>query len=82
MMMLGHDEHEIDTKNRTSTNSVSELQNTLEMLKKKQGRLWSRSILMSQIGVSSKLRCWAKMSMKQTQKIGLQQIHLLSSRTP
>ena len=32
--MLGQDEHETDMKNRTSTNSVSELTNTLEMLKK------------------------------------------------
>ena len=37
---------------------------------------------MSEIGGSSKFRCWAKMSMKQTRKIGLQRIQLLSSRTP
>ena len=32
--MLGQDEHETDTKNRTSTNSTSELTNPLEMVKK------------------------------------------------
>ena len=32
--MLGQDEHEIDRKNRTSTNSASELTNPLEMVKK------------------------------------------------
>ena len=37
-------------------------------------RLLNRSILMSKIGVSSKLRCWAMMSMKQTRKIELQRI--------
>ena len=66
MTMLGQDEHETYTKNRTSMNSTSELTNPLEMVKKKHVRLWNRSILMSGIGVSSKLRCWAKMSMKQT----------------
>ena len=49
---------------------------------KKHARLWNRSILMSEIGVWSKLRCWSKMSMKQTRKIGLQRIRVLSSRTP
>ena len=34
MTMLGQDEHEIDTINWTSTNSASELTNTLELLKK------------------------------------------------
>ena len=34
MTMLGQDEHETDTKNRTSTNSVSELTNPLKMVKK------------------------------------------------
>ena len=34
--MLGQDEHETDTKNRTSTNSASELTNLLEMVKKNQ----------------------------------------------
>ena len=33
--MLGQDEHETDTNNRTSTNSASELTNRLEMVKKK-----------------------------------------------
>ena len=32
--MLGQDEHETDTENRTSTNSASELTNPLEMVKK------------------------------------------------
>ena len=32
--MLGHDEHETDKKNWTSTNSDSELTNPLEMVKK------------------------------------------------
>ena len=32
--MLGQNEHETDTKNRTSTNSTSELTNPLEMVKK------------------------------------------------
>ena len=32
--MLGEDEHETDTRNRTSTNSASELTNPLEMGKK------------------------------------------------
>ena len=31
---LGQDEHEKDTKNRTSTNSASELLNILEMVRK------------------------------------------------
>ena len=33
-MMLGQDEHETDMKNWTLTNSVSELTNALEMVKK------------------------------------------------
>ena len=32
--MLGQDEHETETKNRTTTNLASELTNTLAMLKK------------------------------------------------
>ena len=32
--MLGQDEHQTDTKNQTSTNSISELTNPLEMVKK------------------------------------------------
>ena len=54
----------------TARNSAFELKNTLEMVKK-HVRLWNPSIMMSEIGVRSKLRCWAKMSMKQTRKIGL-----------
>ena len=34
MTMLGQDEQETDMKNRTSTNSTSELTNPLEMVKK------------------------------------------------
>ena len=63
--MLGQDENETDTKNRNSTNSASKLTNPLEM-EKQHVRLWNRSIQMFEIGVSSKLRFWAKMSMKQT----------------
>ena len=54
----------------TARNSASELKNTLEMVNK-HVRLWNRLITMSEIGVRSKLRCWDKMSMKQTRKIGL-----------
>ena len=39
-------------------------------------------IMMSELEVRPKLRFWAKMSMKQTQKIGLQRIQLLPSRIP
>ena len=46
MTMLGQDEQEIDTKNRTSTNSASKLTNPLEMVKK-HVRSLNRSILMS-----------------------------------
>ena len=67
-------------KNLTKRNSASELTIPFEMVKK-HVRLWNRSILMSDIGVKHKLRCWPKMSMKVTRKIELQQIHLLSSRT-
>ena len=49
-------------------NSPSELTNTLEMVKK-QFILLNRSILMSELGVRPKLRFWAQMSSKQTQKI-------------
>ena len=66
--MLGQDEKETDTKNRTSTNSASVLANPLGMVKK-QFRLLNRSILLSQLGVRPKLRFWAQMSTKQTQKI-------------
>ena len=49
-MMLGQDEHETYTKNRTSTNSAYELMNPLEMVIK-QFRLLNRSILMSELGL-------------------------------
>ena len=62
-------------------NSASLLMNPLEM-GKKYIRLWNRLILMSEIGFRPKLQCWAKMSMKQTRKIGLQRIQILSTRTP
>ena len=42
----------------------------------------NRSILMSELGVRPKLRFWAKFSMKQTRKIGLQEIQLLSRLNP
>ena len=68
-------------RNRTPRNSASELTNPLETVKK-HVRLWNRSILMSELGVRPKLRFWAKMSKKQTRKIELQPIQLLSSSTP
>ena len=68
-------------KNRTSTNSASQITNPLEMVKK-HFRLLTRSILRSELGVSPKLQCWAKMRRKQTRKIGHQRIQLLNSRTP
>ena len=52
--MLGQDEHETDTKNRTSTNSASEFTNPLDMVKN-QFWLLNRSILMSELGVRFKL---------------------------
>ena len=67
---FGKDNHETDAKNRTLTNSASELTNPLEMVKK-HFRLLNRSIQMSELGFRPKLRVWAKMSTKQTQKIGL-----------
>ena len=69
------------TQKLSARNSASQLTNPLKM-GKKHARLWNRSILMSEIGVRSELQCWAKMSRKQTQKIGLQRIQPLSSRTP
>ena len=53
--MLGHDKHETDTQNRTSSNSASELTNPLDMVKN-QFRLLNRSILRSELGVRPKLR--------------------------
>ena len=49
---------------------------------KKHVRLWNHSIMMSELGARPKLRFWAWMSTKKTQKIGLQRIQLLSSRIP
>ena len=66
--MLGQDEHEIDTKNRTSMKSASKLTIPLEMVKN-QLRLLNRSILMSELGVRPKLRFGAQMSTKRKQKI-------------
>ena len=66
--MLGQDEHETDTKNPPSMNSAFELTDPLEMVKT-QLRLLNRTILMSELGVRPKLRFWALMSTKQTQKI-------------
>ena len=81
LRFLGQEEHETDTKNRTSKNSAFELTNPLEIVKK-HFKLLNRSILMSELGVRPKLRFWAKKSMKQMRKIGLQEIQLLRSRTP
>ena len=67
---LGQDEHETDAKNRTLTNSDSELMNPFRMVKK-YFSLLNRSVLMSDLGFKPKLRFWGKMSTKQTQKIGL-----------
>ena len=54
-MILRQEERETDAKNRTSTNSASELTNPLEMVKK-QFRLLNRSIMMSDLGARTKLR--------------------------
>ena len=78
--ILGLDEQETDAKNRTSKSLASELTNPFEMVKK-HVRLLNRSILMSELGVRPKLRFWAQMRRKQTRKIGLKGIHLLSSQT-
>ena len=56
--MLGQDEHETDTKNRTSTNSASELTSPLEMVKN-QFRLFNSSILRFELGFRPKLLFWA-----------------------
>ena len=53
--MLGKDEHETDTKNRTLMNYASKLTNPLEMVKNLL-RLLNRSILMSELGVRPKLQ--------------------------
>ena len=78
--MLGQDEQETDTKNRTSTNSASKLTNPLEMIKK---TIQAFESLNSDV----RARSWAlitmlgKMSIKRTRKIRFQRIQLLSSRT-
>ena len=69
-MSLAQDEHETDAKNRTLTNSASELRNPLEMVKKHL-MLLIRSVLTSELGFRRKLRVLANMSTKLTQKIGL-----------
>ena len=52
--ILGQDEQETDAKKRSSWNSASEITNPLEMVKKHVSH-WNRSILMSELGVRSKL---------------------------
>ena len=69
-MTLGQDEHETEAKNRTLTISASELTNPLEMVKK-HFMLLIRSVLTFELGFRPKLRVWAKMITKQTQKIRL-----------
>ena len=69
--MLGEDEHETDTKNRTSTNSPSELTNPLKLVKKPIQAFESPNSD-DELGVRPKLRIWAQISSKQTRKIGLQ----------
>ena len=66
-MSLGQYKHETDAKNRTLTNSTSELTNPLEVVKK-HFRLLNRSILISELGFRPKLRVWAIISTKQTRK--------------
>ena len=56
--MLGQDEHETDTQNRTLTNSAYELMNPLEMVKT-QFKLLNRSIVRSEVGVRPQLEFWA-----------------------
>ena len=64
------EEHETDDKNRTLTNSASELTNPLYMVKK-HASLWNRLIMMFELGFTPNLRFWFPMSTKQTRKIGL-----------
>ena len=66
-MNLGQDEHETDAKNRSLTNSASELTNLLQMVIK-HFMLLNRSVLMSELEFRPKLRVWAKMRTKHTQK--------------
>ena len=51
---MGQDEHETDAKNRTLTNSASEITNPLELIKK-HFRLLNRSVQMSELGFMPKL---------------------------
>ena len=53
-MILGEDEKETDAKNRTLTNSSSELTNPLEIVKK-QFRLLNHLILMSELGFKAEI---------------------------
>ena len=68
--ILGQDEHKTNVKIQTLTNSAAKLTNPLHRLIK-HFMLLNRSILMSELGFRPKLRFWAKMRTKQTQKIGL-----------
>ena len=70
-----------DAKSRSSSNFAYEFTNPLKMVLKHFMHL-NRLILMAQLGVRPKLRHWANMNMKQTRKIVLQRIQLLSSQTP
>ena len=79
--ILGQDEKETDAKKTEFKEFSFWAHEPLRNGKKKHVSLLNRSILMSELGVRPKLRFWAKMSGKQTQKIGLQQIQHLSSRT-
>ena len=64
--MLGQDEQEIDAKNRSSTNSASELTNPLEMVKKPIQDFESLSSNVRARSEAQKLQFWAHMSSKQT----------------
>ena len=79
--MLGQDEHEIDTKNRTSTNSTSELTKPLKMLKKSIQAIQS---LNSDVQDRSQLEITmlGHVEHETDTKIEIQRIQLLSSRTP
>ena len=59
--ILVRGEHEVDVKNRTSTNSISEHTNPLQLIKNHVS-LWNGSILISELGVRPKLRFQAQMS--------------------
>ena len=67
---MGEDDHEADAKTRTLKNSASELMNPLEMVKKTLQAFESISSD-AELGFMPKLRFWAKMRTKPTQKIGL-----------